>query len=464
MSSSVFPYRVWIPLIVFTVAFGGIVAFYLARPDQRSNTPISIDGAWGHLSAQRIGATLSAMTERLDIQVQKESALREAARAARAWSGTLPAGSATRSQLETSYSPDVTQNPARLASWASGLPITLTSTRQSGDATLVGTGANALVRVPLVMSITLRQATRKRHVFRVPIDVTLRPQLPLGEEDLTTATWKVQDASTSQQRGLRAIDQPIIVQRENVDLIIDADHRDVAVTIADEAQESMQVLATRYSRVNGPSVAAIFLLDSEDQAAKVLGSSSRRPSGVEPSGWTWENGDIVLLTQRESTSYIGTVRHEMTHLVTLPMLRSGNVATMLLEGVAVNEEARRVITSDSNRYIGLSSLRDAFRKGTLGYDQLLRSRESFFGRSSKSDVDLAYLAGFATVRYLEDTYSHDAVEQALIALSNGNSIDRVLTTSFKLTPAVLQKRVRVWTANYERTHAASDGSSKKKRK
>ena len=371
----------------------------------------------------------------------------------------LPAGSASRAQLETSYAPDATSNPVALAAWVSGFPITLTTIRQSGDATLTGTGAGAVVRVPLVMSVRVRQATRASRVFRTPIDVTLRPQLPIGEDDLTKASWKVQDATTSQQDGLRALKQPIIIQRENVDLVVDAAHRRVAPAIADQAQQSMVLLKKRYAATSGPSHVAIFLLDGEDQAAKVLGTSSRKPAGVEPAGWTWENGDVVLLTQSSSSSYAGTVRHEMTHVVTLPLLRSGNVPTMLMEGIAVNEEARLVMSKDSRSYIDLTSLRTAFRNGTLHYDQLLRSRESFFGRSTSADVDLAYLAGYATVSYLEDVASHEQVDQALVALSRGVPIDRVLARA-KLTPATLQKHVRVWTANYMRTHAAAPSSQR----
>lgn len=452
MSRSVFQVRVWVPLAVFTAAFLGILFTRAWISAHRSTAAVSVTGYWSAARPAQLHSAMRTITTRLEHSIAEDTARTRGADAARQWGAALATDAANHAQLDQIHAPSVTDSTIAFERWAAGLPTQLTRVRQSGDATISGTGPSTLVHVPMVMSVHVRQAMNASRVFRIPIDVTLAASSMSGS-DLTTATWHVSDAVTTQENGLRSIDHPKILQRADIDVVTDTSTEALARLCADEAQASIDAMRRRYSEIGGPDAAAIFVVSDAKQASAVLGESQDHPAGVEPAGWTWETGDVVIPAKEIASSapllQRGTVRHELVHVVTLPLLRSERVATMLLEGIAVVEEGA-LVTHGTQSMVDLSSLRRAFRDQTLGYDQLLRSNESFFGRKTSNDVDLAYLAGYATIMYLDERIGHAQVVRMLVQLRDGVTIDTALAQTAHLTPQQLAVRVRTWTARYVR--------------
>jgi hypothetical protein len=440
------PARIWLPLVVFAVALSGMLAYRYATVTV-VREPVVIDGNWNAVLAPDRTHTFKQVTNRLQERVEIQSAERRGGAVARRWVTALPVDAPHHREHASRMHASATADVRSVARWAAGLPSGRVTVQQSGVTRVSGTGESAAVRTPVTMSVRVRSATRADRTMDTKFVVTLVPDLRAGT-DLRQAVWKVLDVSIVGESGLRAINQPILVARTNVDVVAQRSDLPTAQRYADEAQRSYELLRTRYAAIGVPQTGALFLVGSERKARQVLGVAQSAPHTVKPAAWMWEDGDIVLLGPRlrgePILQQLGTVRHEVAHLVTLPLLQSRKVSTMLLEGIAVHEEARLITTRTT--MIDLTSLHAAFTKRSLGYDQLLRSREAYFGRTRREAVDNAYLAGYATIRHLEERFGHDNVVKLFQLLESGADIDQALAQTTRLTARQLGLNVRQWTA------------------
>jgi hypothetical protein len=334
-----------------------------------------------------------------------------------------------------------------------GLQAVRVTSRPHGEIDLVDDDQRAMV--PRTVRISMPATVDGRRDFDVPMTLTLQRAATAGRGP---AAWKVADVRVG-DAPIRLFDAPIIVGDGDVAVLAEGANESLARLVAAEAAAALEDGSERWGQVAAPERAGIYLVDTAETAAKLLERDQRDPApDLRPTGWTWDDGDVVFLVPRLAddtpTDQAAAVWHEATHVALTPLAET--IPSLIAEGIATTVEVERATRSD-DRSVDLSTLRDAFRAQSLGYDSLIASDETDFGRSDPDDVQLGYLAGYATVGYLQDRHSANKFGRLLSAMRAGESFDDALNRIYGLDTDELQAGVRVWTADQVRLAAGAAG-------
>lgn len=449
-------YHIWVPVLVFAACFGGVLAYTGATPKRVNDPAIAVSGAWSAATPQRIERSMNAAGAVWKMRWERTASLQRGRAAANAWLTALPQDARGHSGRGRFEGRRADGSVLRTATWLGGLPAARVEFRLRAAQVTEARGHVTEVSVPVTVAVRLGSNLRAPGTLGSDRTVVLRGS-PVDQQNPSRTRWRVQRVTGGpSRRGITSLTQPRMYIRDGVTVLAEAAHERDAVAYAGESARSMRLLESRYRRLAGARHAEIVLVMSTSQARRVTGGDANAPAGVTPAGWTRSDGLVVLvqseLGHRSSREQLGVVRHELTHVVTTPLLK--HASTMVLEGLATWEETQRV-TSGSTEQLDLSELRAAFRDGSIDYDNLLHSNAEFFGLDTPDLVTNAYLAGYATVGYIERKFGHDRLMDVLVDLRTGHSIDRAISDRLHLSGRQLESGVRVWVADQVRIAGAA---------
>lgn len=439
-------YQIAVPFIVFACAVGATLAYSRAAPDPDAGTKRATP-AFTRVAGSHVARLAQANAAIYEQRIERQRMRVGARRAAIAWVSSLARGGRPAPQVLAG-----TTGAATVVRWLDDLPVGLVAFKPSAvTATGDPTVEHVVVRGMLVVS--LNQATGKARTFRSPLRLRMSPRSG-GKR------WLLDAATAGGTKGLRSYDDPVVVEADGVHVVAPDELAAFAADAATQAARALPELRKRYASVAGPERVTVYVVQQAAQVPLLLGEEYVDVP-AHPSGWTYEDGDVVVvwdkLAKLPSLQRVATVRHELTHVVTLPL--SKTAPTLVLEGLATWEETR-LISGSSSLSIDLRPLRDAFRNGTVGYRDLLGSTATSFGRTKESEVQIGYLAGYATIGFIEAEYGHTRLERMLTLLRSGVSIGQALDRALSLKAVALERKVRVWTAEHVRTHGESAESAR----
>ena len=418
--------KIWLPVIFFACLVAGALAYRAALPPQAETPPPIAANAF---DTAAIVERLEAAGRQYAARVAAQQRLRAVERATLAYLRAIPRDAPGPAVPGLGENGGAQQRLAEFDAWGGGLPAAHVRTA-AGEVTFKAKRA----RVAATFGVRVNTATRGRVVFAT------RPTVHLKRSG---GSWRVVDVRAGRS-GIRAIPAPVLVTAGPAWVLANGTNATFARDVAATAATAIPQLRARYRKVAGPRRAFMLVADTTAQVAQVLGRADR-PRVPHPTGWTYENGDVVLLWPnlrgQPPIARATTVRHEILHVVALPLLR--RTPTMLLEGIALFEEVPPSVPR--GRFVlDLARLRAAFRAQDLGYQDLLHSTQPAFGRTSAEGITLGYLAGYATVAYIEDEHGHGKLIELLAALRGGDDVDAALEQALGLNPVQLQARVKEW--------------------
>lgn len=448
--------RMVVPALVFAVALLGAIGVWMLH-ERSGDQPTAASGNWEAVLPAGVDGLMRRNAAMWRQQHEMQTAVTRSRKAVLDWLASLATGDALTGRPAAELSAATiaasrypTSPGGRLAdmqAWAHALPsqrlvYAITSVRVLGsDAT------TAPVRVNVRAALRVRQARRGFQRLAIPMQVETRPSG--AGRDIDRGQWSVVDVRAG-DRGVRSLDAPRLLVRPHVDVLAGSADAGMAATVADEGERSVVRMHDRYAALNGPLNLLIMAAHDRASAEAVLGPA-RLGSAGDPTGWTYPDGDVVvlagLLAAEPEHEAVGTTRHEVVHVVTLDV--SSKVPTLFAEGVATWEESTLVAAS-TGMQVDLTRLQRAFRNGTIDYQQLLRSKRPFgagggTGKAAKERVELGYLAGYATIGYLEDEAAHDKLVGLLKSIAAGAPIEQSMQRTYGLTTRQLEARVRTWT-------------------
>lgn len=428
--------------MVFAVALAATLAFRGAVPSLNDEGPSLVSPGFAVVSGDNVNRTMKVAGETWRVRYLTALARVAARRAAITHMRELLRGGKSSVGDGNDDAPQAAVALGGFADAVDGLP----SKHTSVAATAVE------VRGTLPPQSVVVQLRASLRTFRaVGSDRTLDWRGELTMQLGSDGTWK---PSGGRLLGTPPFEDPVVEVRPNAMVIGPSERASFVAAAANEATVALPKMRERYDLVAGPERTNMFVIEHPRAVRRLLGKGHTAPT-QHPTGWTYETGDVVLVwSQLRSLTLagrMGVVRHETVHVATLPLMR--HAPTMLLEGIATFEETAAV-TEGTDLVIDLTSLRAAFRDGSLGYQDLLHSTRPNFGRSAQAGIDMGYLAGYATVGYIDERHGHTKLQRVLAQLRAGVKIDATLTRVLDLTPVELQKGVRVWTADQVRKAAA----------
>jgi hypothetical protein len=438
-------YKVAVPFIVFLCAVGAVIAFERARPDTEP-ARTRVVPAFERLNQTSIAEFTSAAAAIHEQRAHDAQLLRTGRalvlRSIRSIYEGAPASKGL--PAEPSSVPPALQ---RLRRWGNELPVAQV-TVVPRSTRLGGTSQARVVHVRASQEVRVYDAKQRARTFAVPVEMSIRQR---GQR------WTISAVRFKQQkRGLGSIDDPVLIVNDRVTVIAHASRKDFAQRTAVEAKAAFDNLHRRYKAVSGPARTSVYVIEQPEQIKALIGEAPAE-TGIHPSGWTYETGEVVLswkaLGRLSTRQQDGVVWHESVHAVTLPLIRKA--PTVVLEGVATLEEADR-ITRGTTDFLDLRDLRAALRDGTVQLKPLLEGEDEGFSSEDEKTVELSYLAGYATVMSLRERFGHAKLIQMLARVREGETFIAAATAVTKLEERQLIGHVRVWVANHVRRHPVPD--------
>ena len=241
-------------------------------------------------------------------------------------------------------------------------------------------------------------------------------------------------------RGLAALDHPIVVQRDRVTVLAEDDRSEEADRIAVDAERLLPELEKRYDRVQG----GVFLTVVErlNESETVLGFSDALTGDEQ--GVTYGNGDVIIsgpaYDNVSSDEQLDLVRHELTHLTTLGPLK--HLPTILSEGVATYEQT--VVRGTAIYEFPVESVRDGLRTHDLDLTAMLT------GKHADEYNDYTYSAGYQLWAALEDHAGHAAMVRFLHAVQHGTKLERAFQEELDLSLSEIDAVFATWVASSDR--------------
>lgn len=442
--------QIALPLVVFACAVGATLAYERAQPSGPSDSAGRVQPAFTLASEDEVSRLANASAAVHRAQLERLLVRRGGRKAARAWVEAQLRNGAPARSVSAASTPSVT----KAREWLDGIPRGIAAFEP--EVVELEEASNSEVRVRGALVVQLRQAMDRTRSLRTPLTVAIQAIRPAGGQ-AAAQRFRVTAVSLGGSDGLRSYANPVIVHGRDVDVVAPASLERFARAASEEGSSALPQLRARYAQAAGPRGTTIYVVDEAAQVPRLFAAHSEEPADVplHPTGWTYEDGDVVLnfskLAAASDVQQIATVRHELVHVVTLPLVRKA--PTMILEGLATWEETRR-ISATTSLTIDLRPLLAAFREERLGYDDLLESTEMDFGRTGEAEVQLGYLAGYATIGYILSEYGSVRLQRFLASLRDGVGME-VALERLGITPLALQRKVRVWAAE----HVAGTGPS-----
>ena len=256
--------------------------------------------------------------------------------------------------------------------------------------------------------------------------------------------WTVADVE-SPRVGLRALEDIAYIRGSNYTVIAPGGHRDDARRLHEIAVDNLPSLGDRYEAVAGTLRGMAVVVDDDAQVEHVTDQDSVRAE-THATAWMYDNGDIVVFwpafSDLRPEVREGTFVHELTHVVTLPLL--GKVPVIIAEGIAMREEIS--IPAAEGQDFDMQPLHEAFNDGTVGYLGLIRNTADAIATTNEGQSIVSYLAGYATVRVIEDDFGEARLQRLLVTLRSGVSPDDAIRRVLDITPNTLRRRVKAWVA------------------
>ncbi|MCW2955199.1 MAG: Peptidase superfamily [Thermoleophilia bacterium] len=442
----------WLAVLASFVAAAGLTAYLVGGGDEPPPAQQSFRSLSQGALGVRLGHAATFHREAALTQQTAASATRRSALWLRALPGSrlapgrldgtlevAPAGAAARGRLDA------------FRTWADDLPASVWKVTMR----LAELGADRrtdVVTVTAFVDVRVRQARDGTRRQRVPVTLRLVPVGATAERAPTS--WRLRTIVVHGEREwVRGYDDPVIVRRDGIDVVAPRALSDSAVLVADHARAMLPYLRTRYAGVATSKAATLWMLPSAAAAKQVLGRDDpavgTRAPGAEALGWVDERGELALDWARmggvTAEQQLALVRHELTHVVMIGSI--GTAPVVLLEGVATLEEVDHH-SAGGRLYADLELLDRAFADGVVDLPRLLRAAPGaeFAPGADATGVRAAYLAGYATVRWLEDTRGHGRVVALLEQLADDVPVERALRNVVRLDVAAVDAAVRSWTS------------------
>ncbi|MCZ4495584.1 MAG: Peptidase superfamily [Thermoleophilia bacterium] len=446
-------YQIWVIVIVAVLMGAGIAAFLLSTAEP-SRTAAASD-AFEALTLDTVTKGLGNAAAYHREQALQERTLQAATIRATRWLRGMPGSRLQPKQLAGTFV-DAGPTAAATASiiafreWGDDLPANAwTSTVR--PATFDGDRLTGTITVRAWVELRVRQARDRMRLQRIPVVLVLQPT---GATAATGPTgWRLRSVTVGGGRTFtRAYADPIIVRRQTVDVIAPRALATAAARVADHAQLVLPGLRTRYGDLASTTPSAIWILEEGADAKRVLGrdapSLGTTPTAAEALGWVDERGELALdwsrMAQVSVPRQLALVRHELTHIVLIDLV--GSEPVVLLEGVATAEE----VDHDAARgqlVLDLAVLDAAFDSGDVDLGRLLRADPTAeFAEDADADgVRDAYLAGYATIRWIELERGHDRLIALLTQLADDVPVERALVNVLRADIDQTTAAVRTWT-------------------
>lgn len=329
--------------------------------------------------------------------------------------------------------------------WADDLPSALWSVEVEGS-DLRGNRRTGTVTFTGQVNLAVPQGRGGVRTLHTTVTVVARPtgvRAAAGPRG-----WRIELARAASGRGLRALRDPIGLEEQGI--LVIAERRDAAraETYAGSAADALPEARTRWPGLSPARRATLWLLADAATARRVLGGQARGGGPVtEALAWTDSAGDVVIdrskMDAQGETQALATVRHEIVHVAMLSVF--SRAPTVLLEGAAVGEETR--FLRGYGLVVPLGELDGALKAGTVNVASLMGSRDPDFGFGADGRrIRLAYLAGYATVAWMDDRFGHERTVRLFTRMRDGATVDQALRAEFSRTRFEVAREVGAWVA------------------
>lgn len=422
-------FQLWMVLIVAACIVGAGVAFRIGQGQAPVTTAETAEPSQD--AATTVAGLVDGWQAAISADISQTRDARKARTVARKYAASLPSKAKPQAPPIVAATPAADQRIEEFSTWADGLPSKRVNVR-AGQPEF--DGPNRAV-VPVALLIDLPGTTQRER--RMPVDLTVA--VARGANG-----WVVEDVD-SPRTGLRALSDITYVGGSGYTVVAPGSHVKDARRLHKLATDNLERLGERYENVAGDLRGMAVIVDDEDQVVHVTDQDSVRAE-THATAWMYDNGDIVVFWPAfgdlRPEVQDGTFVHELTHMVTLPTL--GAAPVMINEGIAMREEI--AVPGAEGQDFNLDVLNEAFDDGTVGYLGLIRNTSEAIATDDADRSIISYLAGYATVRYIEDKHGEDDLQRLLVSFRSGLTPDDAIRRVLGMTPNRLRSRVEAWVA------------------